>query len=59
MQAKPLKSIRTLASDLKARRKRKLTPEQIDRLNKIFEEIEKEQQKEASEFKNKDQCDNF
>ncbi len=59
MKDKPVKSFRTLASDLKASRKRKLTPEQIDRLNKIFEEIEREQQKEASEFKNKDQCDNF
>ena len=44
MKEKPLKSIRTLASDLKARRKRKLTQEQIDRLNKIFEEIERYQQ---------------
>ena len=43
MKEKPLKSFRTLASDLKARRKRKLTSEQIDRLNKVFEEIEKEQ----------------
>ena len=49
MKTKTSKSIRTLASDLKASRKRKLTPEQIDRLNKVFEEIEKEQQKEISE----------
>lgn len=51
MKVKPLKSFRTLASDLKAGRKCKLTPEQIDSLNKIFEEIEKEQQKEARECK--------
>lgn len=51
MKDKTPKSIRTLASDLKTRRKRKLTVEQIDRLNKIFEEIEKEQQKEARECK--------
>jgi hypothetical protein len=53
------KSIRTLASDLKASRKRKLTAEQIDRLNKVFEEIEKEQQKEARECKAENQCDSF
>lgn len=46
MTTKPLKSIRTLASDLKARRKRKLTQEEIDRLNKVFAEIEREQNKE-------------
>ena len=46
MKPKQRKSFRTLASDLKARRQRKLTPEQIDRLNKVFEEIEKEQSKE-------------
>ena len=51
MKTKTPKSIRTLASDLKASRKRKLTPEQIDRLNKVFEEIEKEQQKEIPERK--------
>ena len=46
MKPKQRKSFRTLASDLKARRQRKLTPEQIDRLNKVFEEIEEEQSKE-------------
>ena len=51
MKQKERKSFRTLASNLKARRKRKLTDEQIDKFNKIFDEIEKEQQK--------DQCDNF
>lgn len=51
MKTKTSKSIRTLASDLKASRKRKLRPEQIDRLNKVFEEIEKEQQKEVPERK--------
>jgi hypothetical protein len=43
METKSPKSIRTLASDLRASRKKKLTPEQINRLNKIFEEIEREQ----------------
>lgn len=46
MTTKPLKSFKTLASDLKARRRRKLTQEEIDRLNKVFAEIEKEQNKE-------------
>lgn len=46
MTTKPLKSFKTLASDLKARRKRKLTQEEINRLNKVFAEIEKEQNKE-------------
>lgn len=45
------KSIRTLASDLKARRKRKLTDEEINKLNKMFEEIEKEQTKENEKRK--------
>ncbi len=45
------KSIRTLASDLKARRKRKLTDEEINNLNKMFEEIEKEQTKENEKRK--------
>ncbi len=51
MKQKERKSFRTLASDLKARRKRKLTDEQIDKLNKVFDEIEKEQQKENTERK--------
>lgn len=51
MRTKTPKSIRTLASDLKARRKRKLTDEQINRLNKIFDEIEKEQSKEKQDRK--------
>ncbi len=51
MKTKTPKSIRTLASDLKARRKRKLTDEQIDRLNKVFDEIEKEQSKEKQDRK--------
>lgn len=46
MKTKQRKSFRTLASDLKARRQRKLKPEQIERLNKVFDEIEKEQSKE-------------
>ena len=51
MKTKTPKSIRTLASDLKARRKRKLTDEEVNRLNKIFEDIEREQQKEDSNRK--------
>ena len=45
------KSIRTLASDLKARRKRKLTDDEINKLNKMFEEIENEQSKEIEKRK--------
>ena len=45
MKTKTRKSIRTLASDLKARRNRKLTDEEVNRLNKIFDAIEKKQQK--------------
>lgn len=51
MKSKPVKSIRTLASDLKASRKRKPTKEEIDRLNRVFEEIEKDQQKEIPKQK--------
>ena len=51
MKTKTRKSIRTLASDLKTRRNRKLTDEEVNRLNKIFDEIEKEQQKENSNRK--------
>ena len=51
MKDKPEKSFRTLAAELKASRKRKLTPDQIDRLNKVFDEIEKEQSKEAPKRK--------
>lgn len=58
-KSKTIKKFRTLASDLKASRKRKPTPEQIDRRNKVFEDIEKEQQKEAREWKAENQCDNF
>jgi len=47
MKTRTPKSIRTLASDLKARRKRKLTDEEVNQLNKMFEEIEKEQSKET------------
>ncbi|MBL7546087.1 MAG: hypothetical protein JNL11_19870 [Bdellovibrionaceae bacterium] len=45
------KSIRTLASDLKARRKRKLTDSEINKLNEMFEQIEKEQSKENEKRK--------
>ena len=46
MEPKQRKSFRTLASELKARRQRKLTDEQIEKLNKVFDEIEKEQSQE-------------
>ena len=51
MKDKPEKSFRTLASELKARRKRKLTDAEIDRLNKAFEETEIEQSKDAPKRK--------
>lgn len=51
MKTRTPKSIRTLASDLKARRKRKLTDEEVNQLNKMFEEIEKEQSKETEKRK--------
>jgi hypothetical protein len=44
MTKKPLKSWKTLAGESKARRKTKLTPEQVDKLNKTFEDIDKEQE---------------
>jgi len=44
MTKKPLKSWKTLASESKARRKTPLTPEQVEKLNKIFEDIDKEQE---------------
>jgi hypothetical protein len=43
MTKKPLKSWKTLASESKARRKTPLTPAQVEKLNKIFEDIDKEQ----------------
>lgn len=51
METKQRKSFRTLASDLKVRRKKKLTDEEINKLNKMFEEIEKEQSKETEKRK--------
>lgn len=53
MTKKPLKSIRTLASESKARRKTPLTPEQVEKLNKIFEEIDKEQDRAKEDSKRK------
>ena len=44
MNKKPLKSWKTLAGESKARRKPNLTPAQIDKANKVFEEIENEQE---------------
>jgi hypothetical protein len=43
MKTKKVKSIQTLASDLNARRQRKLTKAELEKLNKIFSEIENEQ----------------
>ena len=51
MKKKPPKSWDTLASDLKKLRKPILTPEQIERANKIFEQIEKEQEAEKNKKK--------
>lgn len=48
MKNKPLKSWRTLAGESKARRKPVLSPSQIEKTNKVFEEIEKEQSQPAS-----------
>lgn len=53
MTKKLLKSIRTLASESKARRKTPLTPEQVEKLNKIFEEIEKAQEQTEENSKRK------
>jgi len=49
--AKPAKSFSTLAADLKARRKPTLSREQIERANKIFEEVEKERSTDESKRK--------
>ncbi len=53
MTKKPLKSIRTLASESKARRRTPLTPEQVEKLNKIFDEIDKEQDRSREDSKRK------
>lgn len=53
MTKKPLKSIRTLASESKARRRTPLTPEQVEKLNKIFDEIDKEQDRAREDSKRK------
>jgi ferritin-like metal-binding protein YciE len=53
MKPKALKSWNSLASESKARRKTKLTNEQIEKLNKIFEEIEKEQEAVKDDSKRK------
>ena len=45
MTKKPLKSWSTLASESKARRITKLTPAQVEKLNKTFKEIDKEKLK--------------
>ncbi|MCB0411035.1 MAG: hypothetical protein KDD22_00820 [Bdellovibrionales bacterium] len=46
MTKRTLKSIRTLASESKARRKVQPSQEQIEKLNKHFDEIERLQQEE-------------
>lgn len=53
MTKKPLKSWKTLASESKARRKTPLTPAQVEKLNKIFEQIEKEQEQIEEDSKRK------
>jgi hypothetical protein len=53
MTKKPLKSWKTLASESKARRKTKLTPEQVEKLNKIFEDIDAEQERTTEDSKRK------
>jgi hypothetical protein len=45
MTKKPFKSIHTLASESKERRKTKIKPDQVEKLNRIFEEIDKEQKR--------------
>ncbi|HMN69968.1 MAG TPA: hypothetical protein PKC28_15600 [Bdellovibrionales bacterium] len=51
--SKTLKSWKSLASESKARRKTKLTQEQVEKLNKIFEEIEREQETNKEDSKRK------
>jgi hypothetical protein len=53
MTKKPLKSWKTLASESKARRKTPLTPAQVEKLNKIFEDIDKEQDQAKEDSKRK------
>jgi hypothetical protein len=53
MTKKPLKSWSTLASESKARRKTPLKPEQVEKLNKIFENIDKEQERTSEDSKRK------
>ncbi|HRK06599.1 MAG TPA: hypothetical protein PLZ57_02420 [Pseudobdellovibrionaceae bacterium] len=53
MTKKPLKSWKTLASESKARRKTPLNPEQVEKLNKIFEEIDKKQERADEDSKRK------
>ncbi len=53
MSKKPLKNWKTLASESKARRKTKLTPEQIEKLNKNFGDIDNEQEQTKEDSKRK------
>lgn len=53
MTKKPLKSWKTLASESKARRKTPLTPAQVEKLNKIFVDIDKEQDQVKEDSKRK------
>lgn len=53
MKSKALKSWKTLASESKARRKTKLTQGQVEKLNKIFEELEREQEENKEGSKRK------
>ena len=53
MTKKPLKSWKSLASESKARRKTPLTPAQVEKLNKIFEDIDKEQEQTKEDSRRK------
>lgn len=53
MTKKPLKSWSTLASESKARRITKLTPAQVEKLNKTFDEIDKVQEQLKEDSKRK------
>lgn len=50
---KKLKSWKTLASDLREKCKPNLTPEQLEKANKIFEKIDQEQKEQSKEQEKK------
>lgn len=53
MTKKPLKSWKSLASESKARRKTPLAPAQVEKLNKIFEDVDKEQEQTKEDSRRK------